>query len=409
MRFVLYTDHYSPHELPLFLACCEVFDDAVYIVNRAWPQEASRKGWGPDFKGRRTIVLQDVDPAERSTVFADLLTSDTVLMYGSYDNPYNKLISKSKGIVIYASERWLKPLCVRVPLLNITLKISGMAHLLSLKFVRRMISIATRLNREKRFFYFPLGVYAATDMARICRLLSGNLRFLFRAPELDFERKPGGEIWLKDGGDGKRYCLDKMRMWGYYVEHSKFDALPVQEASEAKSREIKVLWVGRLLNLKRVDTIVRAVGEHANLKRVDNSLPTMTLDIYGEGPEEYRLKCVAAKYGNAIRFRPFVAMEEIRGLMRAHDVYILSSNEYEGWGAVVSEALEEGMCVLCSREAGAGATILPDECLFPCGDVDGLARKLQNLPTYRTIGPWTAKNAANAALEFAVNFTKEEY
>ena len=95
-------------------------------------------------------------------------------------------------------------------------------------------------------------------------------------------------------------------------------------------------------------------------------------------------------------------MTEIRKLMREHDVYVLASNEYEGWGAVVSEALEEGICVLCSREAGAGATILPEECLFSCGDVEELMQKLQNIPIYRTIGLWNAKNAAQALWNFSV-------
>lgn len=412
MKFILYTDHYSPHELPLFLACAEVFDNAVYVVNRAWPQEASRKGWSPDFKGRRTIVLQDVDPTERSAVFIDLLTSDSVLMYGSYDNPYNELIAESKGIVIYASERWLKPLCVRVPLLNITLKISGMAHLLSLKFVRRMINISSRLNNEKRFFYFPLGIHAAADMARICGLLSGDLRCLFRAPRLDFGRKPGGRIYLASyplqlpTATTTKYCLDSMRIWGYFVEPSRLPHSQLLHSPTLHSSTLKVLWVGRLLNWKRVDTIIRAVGELSRFH--SNSNLKLQLDIYGEGPEECRLKRIAAHYGDAIRFHSFVAMEDVRGLMRTHDVYVLSSNEYEGWGAVVSEALEEGLCVLCSREAGAGATILPDECLFPYGDVDGLVQKLQNLTTHRTIGPWTAKKAAQVLLDFPVNFKKEE-
>ena len=48
-------------------------------------------------------------------------------------------------------------------------------------------------------------------------------------------------------------------------------------------------------------------------------------------------------------------------------------------GAVVSEALEEGMIVLGSRESGAAATILPPELQFSCRDVKGLAKLLEQL------------------------------
>ena len=54
--------------------------------------------------------------------------------------------------------------------------------------------------------------------------------------------------------------------------------------------------------------------------------------------------------------------------MHEHDIYVLASDAHEGWGAVVSEALEEGMKVLGTYEAGASATILPITNLFHAGD-----------------------------------------
>ena len=64
-------------------------------------------------------------------------------------------------------------------------------------------------------------------MARLCGLMHGDLRCLFRAPKLDFERRPGGRVWLsggvKSGGvEELRSCIEKMRMWGYFVRSSEF-------------------------------------------------------------------------------------------------------------------------------------------------------------------------------------------
>ena len=85
--------------------------------------------------------------------------------------------------------------------------------------------------------------------------------------------------------------------------------------------------------------------------------------------------------------------------MREHDIYVLASNAYEGWGAVVSEALEEGMNVIGTYEAGASATILPNERLFHSGDCKALVAIIENerkgtLPSC-TIGNWTAEKAAD--------------
>ena len=80
--------------------------------------------------------------------------------------------------------------------------------------------------------------------------------------------------------------------------------------------------------------------------------------------------------------------------MRIHDTYIFASNAYEGWGAVVSEALEEGMRVFASMESGAGSTILAQERLFRSGDVSALKALLQKSGSGGEIGPWTADEAA---------------
>lgn len=107
--------------------------------------------------------------------------------------------------------------------------------------------------------------------------------------------------------------------------------------------------------------LLRAFRPDPDLKRGG-----ILLDLYGHGPEEAKLRRLAEGAEN-IRFHDFVPVEQVRELMRNHDIHVLPSNAYEGWGAVVSEALEEGMCVLASIESGAGATLLPPENLFPAG------------------------------------------
>lgn len=378
MRIALLTNIVSPHQLPLAEEIVKRVGDGNYryVFTEKFHAERAKMGWG---NGAAPSCCVD-EQAGR-----DFLEHADVVYCGNRDLELfaRRLHSGLKSF--YMSERWFKPWI-------------GMLRLLKPSYFRMAWRFVQLLRTSGKLFYFPMGIHAARDMARLCGLFAGDMRCLFRAPQLDFERKPGGKIWLKNGGDGKRYCLDKMRMWGYFVEPSRFDALSVQEAADTPGRTCRVLWVGRLLNWKRVDTIVRAVGEHANLKRVDTSLPAITLDIYGTGPEELRLKKLAAEYGDAIKFFPPVPIAEVRRLMREHDVYVLSSNGYEGWGAVVSEALEEGMKVLGTYEAGSSATILPEECLFHAGDWRALLRRLQGEIPQVGIGDWTAKDAAEKLL-----------
>ena len=90
--------------------------------------------------------------------------------------------------------------------------------------------------------------------------------------------------------------------------------------------------------------------------------------------------------------------------MRSNDVYVLASNAHEGWGAVVSEALEEGMEVFGTYEAGSSATMLPKENLFSAGDWKTLSEQLIHFGHSRVhhcygIDNWNAKFAAKRLAE----------
>ena len=387
MKFALYTVVYSPHQVPLFKLIMGLLgeDECRYVAAEPLMQERANMGWGDDM-GSKWFFPGWKEPE----MARQILKEAEVLMIGIRDLPLIQYRSERGLTTIYCAERWFKPRM-------------GMLRLLRpsyLKMARRFVKL---LRETESFMFYPMGIHAARDIARLCGLFAGDLRCLFRAPKLDFERRPGGRIYIREQGIGnreqdKKYCLDKMRMWGYFVEPSTANS---STPPLTHSPTIKVLWVGRLLNLKRVDTIVRAVGEHANLKRVDNSLPKITLDIYGSGPEETRLKKLAAKYGDCIKFYPPVPIDEVRRLMREHDIYVLSSNAYEGWGAVVSEALEEGMKVVGTHEAGSTATILPNTQLFHAGDWRQLRKILvSDDKKLSSIGEWNAKRAAEYITSF---------
>lgn len=404
MNWCLYTNVISPHTVPLAKAIKGIIGDIAYVFQRRSKLSYLNEFVVSEMSASSICEAEDYKTALKRVSESDVLLTDRRNINLLHERCKQNLFSA------YDSERWLKPICLLHPFNSETATaprifwIPGIVKLFVPNLLRRARSFVKNILSQPNFLYLPDGIHAAKDMARLCGLIHGDVLCLFRAPELAFESKPGGRIWLKNGGDGKKYCLDKMRMWGYYVMPSKNVALQVQEANKTKSQEIKVLWVGRLLNLKRVDTIVRAVSEHANLKRVDTSLPKITLDIYGTGPEERRLRKMAKRYPDVVRFFAPMPNMEIRRVMRTHDIYVLSSNSFEGWGAVVSEALEEGMKVIGTYEAGASATILPESNLYHAGDWRALLRILQHPVVVTGIGQWSASNAAKNLMELVNEF-----
>lgn len=382
MKFVFYTNSISPHQLPLARAIINRIGEATYRYIYTVPLTAERKklGWNEDCG---SFIIAEFE--NRIAVRETLLNAD-VVMSGLRDMELFEKRMREGRKTIYSSERWFKP-------------VLGILRLLRPSYLKMALQFVKLLRKSDKVLYYPIGIHAARDMARLSGLFAGDLRCMFRAPAIDFEKKPGGKVWLRNRGDNKRYCLDKMRMWGYFVESSPSNEFTAQDVARTQCGIIKVLWVGRLLDWKRVDTIVRAVCAHANLKRVDNSLSKITLDIYGTGPEEERLKEMAHGYEDEVKFHPAVPIDRVRQLMREHDVYVLSSNAYEGWGAVVSEALEEGMKVIGTYEAGSSVTMLPESNLFHAGDWRALKRMLERDIVSVAIDCWSARNAAKCIWE----------
>lgn len=175
---------------------------------------------------------------------------------------------------------------------------------------------------------------------------------------------------------------EKIVGWGYFVAPSDENKAKV-ENEQRKDSILKVLWAGRDISWKRSKDIVRAVAlANKNLStfQPSNSSTFQLTKLTG------------------------VKSDEVRKAMREHDVFVLASTAQEGWGAVVSEALEEGLNVIGTFEAGASAAILPKERLYHAGDVKALAKLLERercgeLPPC-SIGEWTAEKAAERLLGF---------
>ena len=57
--------------------------------------------------------------------------------------------------------------------------------------------------------------------------------------------------------------------------------------------------------------------------------------------------------------------------------------------------------VLASRDSGAGATVLPEDCVFDCEDVKGLSERILNYSKLPLIDPeiWSVRSAADHILK----------
>ena len=121
-----------------------------------------------------------------------------------------------------------------------------------------------------------------------------------------------------------------------YVTES-FDVEPV-----SLHDDMKVLYVGSLSERKNVKVLIEAM----------KGLHKVQLNIVGDGEKRRKLEVLSKEYAINADFLGTMPMKDIPNEMQKNDVLVLPSL-YDGWGAVVNEALTQGLYVVCSDKCGA--------------------------------------------------------
>lgn len=324
--FALYTNTVSAHQLPL----ARELAARLGAENFRYVYETEPAGGNQETREREPWTMR----ADESGA-AELLENCEVMLAGGLrpTDLFERRVARGLK-TLYQTERWFKPLGYLG-----SFPVPGRLRLLHPGY-RRMARCFARLMESPFFQVLPIGPWAERDLEAV------------------FRRFHGGAAVEK--GPARPFVP-----WGYFVAPGAAAAHRVPSDGE-----LKVLWVGRLLDWKRVDTVIDAV---AKLRAGGDGLVSLT--IVGDGPEKARLERRASRRcGAAVRFVPRVDIRRVRELMREHDIYVLASNAVEGWGAALSEAMEEGMVAFGTEEAGASAALLPESRRFSCGDATALAR-----------------------------------
>jgi glycosyltransferase involved in cell wall biosynthesis len=134
-----------------------------------------------------------------------------------------------------------------------------------------------------------------------------------------------------------------------------------------------ILAAGRLIRQKGFDILIDAAA------RLDD--PTIRLVIVGSGPEEQALRQRIDRHGLADRVTLTGFVPDIRPWLAEARLFVLPSR-FEGYGAVILEALDAGRPVIATRSTPAVDDVLDDpECglSVPIEDVDALAAAIQSV------------------------------
>lgn len=142
--------------------------------------------------------------------------------------------------------------------------------------------------------------------------------------------------------------------------------------------------VSRLVAHKRVDSIIEA------LAALHSSGHRLALNIFGEGPEEDRLKALALTLGlsDYVHFHGYVPVSKIYGANREPGIYVTNS-EHEGSSNSLHEAVASGFLPVIADSVTEISDILNEPLvrqLVTDGSANDIAEKITGLLNSQAIG-----------------------
>lgn len=207
---------------------------------------------------------------------------------------------------------------------------------------------------------------------------------------------------------------NKFYKWGY------FPNVPVFQNKEVSTDKLRLVYVARLLKWKHPELVIQ-LAEELMLRKID-----FQMTIIGDGPLATMVKkrILRKNLSNHVNYFKSLPNDEVLKMMQNSNVFLMTSDKYEGWGAVLNEAMSTNNAVVVSDEVGACGYLIKEDVnglVFKSKDSRDLIQKvlfLKNNPLkiklYSTEARatidrvWNAENAVNNFLNISESMLKGE-
>lgn len=150
------------------------------------------------------------------------------------------------------------------------------------------------------------------------------------------------------------FDISKCFKWGYLPAVTKYSDIENMVASKCANH---IIWVGRFIDCKHPEFAI------AGLKAIKDKGLDFTCEFVGNGPllEVSKKQVVEVGLDKQVSFVGALKPNEVRKRMENASVFIFNSDRYEGWGAVVNEAMNAGCAVLVSHVVGSAPFLITQD------------------------------------------------
>lgn len=320
-----YSNYFNHHQRALCDEFYLLLSDGFRFVE-TMPMENFRSdmGWGGDAP---PYVIKTYEGREEEKMAMALALSSDVVIMGTAPEIYCEERLKAGKLTFRYSERPLKEGFIKFFIPPLTKK-----------YIRMHIK-----NKNKNIYVLAASAFTASDFRKM------------------FNSYPG-----------------KCYKFGYFPKHKEYDIDKLIEQKHEMSDCVNILWLGRMIRLKRPDLLIYAA------KKLRDKGYKFTVHMVGEGKMKNKLERMVKSFGleGIVSFENFLSPDEARDRMAEYKVFVMTSNKLEGWGSVIYEGLNAGCAVVCSHICGATPWLVENgKCglVFKSGSVASLTGKLKML------------------------------
>jgi len=161
--------------------------------------------------------------------------------------------------------------------------------------------------------------------------------------------------FLSNGAYGPNDCKrlhifnDRVYKGAYMVPVEQYDSQTV--VLSRHNEKVEIMWCARFLGWKHPELVVQ-LSERLQKAGYDNFHITM---LGANNPLQDKIKNRIKKSNleNVITIIEGLPNSETRAMMRRSDIFLVTSDRQEGWGAVVNEAMAESCAIVACDEVGS--------------------------------------------------------
>lgn len=325
MKIALYSDYLNHHQLPLALAINKIPNvEYIFVANTPFNEKRISLGY-KDLNSSYDFVLRTYESKKNLKIAHDLARDADIVMVG----------------------------CAPISFLWDRIRVGKTAF----RPIERLF------KEENRVYNFPRNVFRSFKYF----IPFQNKKLFFLA----------ASAYLAADANFLANYKNKVFRWAYFTECKEINCMSLEK--ERIRHDIPViLWVGRFLKWKHPECPIYMAKE---LKKKGYKFK---VDMIGGGEMKDVLVDLIKRNDleDCVSLLGTKTPEEVRLLMEQSDIFLLTSDSNEGWGAVLNESMSSGCAVVASHACGSSPFLIKDGengFMYKSGNTQQLQQKVELL------------------------------